>query len=937
MATRLYPAIKTPGDYVHQSPRGNWGSVGGAVSAPWASTTYLWELSTIKTDCGARNAIVDTYINHLHDATTGTFLYNWVTPPMNGAGTISGTFQLCLFVMTRWHTASTQTVDAHLRYMVTISLASKNGTHKAYLAQDVIDSVDLQRNIAQTFIWQSLAAPISLASVAWADGDRIRIEIGYHVQSVPAFAPVTYPPSEGARLSLGYTGVTSGDADATAGSQNGSLTAWFEFSQDYTFQTPVAPGVGTTCATAVVLGPTLPASAGPYNTTACPGTDREFFFQWTAPAVLEGTKVVLACHGSNYRIDVQALTGACGSQVTYSTVKGTGVAPGRSQSVGIIQPVAGTTYTFRCRNLALSVNAANSGGSLRVSLTWVKPPQNGDIIVGAGSIVSYRDGVLNNIYPAFGVTTGMGFDLTKRTMTDINGGTNSNERLLIAEHSDFVEIMDTLDIFNEVDFIPRAHLGLSSLQRAKCASMSVRSDGMMFLGMFGNGYQFVEGMTLDDSAYFNAVSDTADASDLRKIDATFGDSQPGAPFTAAQYTLPLEKFAPWAIAIDHGSGIIYYTTGAIYSWMDWSTNPNAAGSAFAAKKVMRYNLNTNTPLTPFTVQVTDPWVGVRGLALMSLGRLLVANATEVTLISTSTGNIMKRFFTNDPIDGWDIVAVESSPDESKIYGLDETSSKLFVWDYVTEQLIQTIDTGLFVGSTTQLAVYKHQCECCVATQIQIMNDALFAIGVSKTITTLGEATREAVTCENFYQKAIEETLRAHPWSFATKYARSVDNLVGYMDLIDGSVADPINEDWTFGYRYPIDCITARRIVPPGEKRKYNRAPIVFRVGRQWVGTDGVTPLPSDDDTRLIFTDQPDATLEYTALVTCAENFSDPLFKAAVRWKLASKIAPSLSRVAKMSALCENMFRSTVSEAEKVDMQEQQQEKSGEADWIADRN
>src|SRR5262245_57610837 len=271
MATRVYPAVKQPGVFVEQSPRGNWGAVGGALgSSPWSRNTNLWEFSTIKTDCGVRASTFDTYINHLHDATTGTFLLNWLTPPINGAGTIASTIQFCFFVMTRWVTASTIDTSSHLRWMVTVSLADTNGLHKAYLLQDYIDTVDLQRNPAQTFLWQGLAAPQALAGIAYADGDRIRFELGYHVQSVPAFTPPTYPPSEGAKLSMGYTGVTSGDADAVAGTQPGNQTAWIEFSQNFTFKAPVAPSVGTTCATAVELSSTLPATAGPYNTQACP-------------------------------------------------------------------------------------------------------------------------------------------------------------------------------------------------------------------------------------------------------------------------------------------------------------------------------------------------------------------------------------------------------------------------------------------------------------------------------------------------------------------------------------------------------------------------------------------------------------------------------------------------------------------------------------------
>jgi hypothetical protein len=208
-------------------------------------------------------------------------------------------------------------------------------------------------------------------------------------------------------------------------------------------------------------------------------------------------------------------------------------------------------------------------------------------------------------------------------------------------------------------------------------------------------------------------------------------------------------------------------------------------------------------------------------------------------------------------------------------------------------------------------------------------DSLAKLGQTRFITSLDEATAEGYTAAQLWDLALRASLRHFPWAFATKYAGGSDPEDGYMNLIDGSTSDyAVENEWVYAYRYPLDCLFARRIVPPtGEGRTYNRTPITFRVGRTWNGTN---------DVPLIYCNQVEAVLEYTALVECSEDFFDALFEDFLSWRLAGLMAPGLTRTAKTATECYQMAMLLLDQSRAVASQEQQQDKPGIAEWHQDR-
>jgi hypothetical protein len=212
---------------------------------------------------------------------------------------------------------------------------------------------------------------------------------------------------------------------------------------------------------------------------------------------------------------------------------------------------------------------------------------------------------------------------------------------------------------------------------------------------------------------------------------------------------------------------------------------------------------------------------------------------------------------------------------------------------------------------------------CLPFSTQLANIALARLGVSKKIVSLAtDVTVEAEQARLHWGTDVEQTLRDHPWGFATRYADLV--------LVAGSETVKATADWQYSYRAPDGMMKARRIVGQlDQRRHYDPHPITFRVG-------------ADDTGTLIYTnaeilDGMPVTLEYTVRVACPAGVGDAIFRSAFAWRLAASMAPTLSRDAQKAAFCLQMYQATFADATTEDAQEQQQDKDGNADWILGRN
>ena len=494
MATRVYPATKRPGFRYKNFYHGLWNPISVGPTNPWAIRPAVYEASTSKTNAGTKR---DWYLacDHVHGGLYGSVCFGWFLPPFAAPGTMGGTFDLCFFVGARWKTFATQTLDAHAKWKVAITIIRPDSS-KVDGVLDHEDSTDLFKSLSGGK-WQSLDAPQALAAIDYEAGDRLFVEVGIKVTSIPGFSD-TYPPSDAADIWFYGTGALSTDTDATAG---GAVTTgfngWLHFSQTLTFDTSDPPD-NTTCALATVIPSGLPQTMDRIDTTAAPGTEREVFYQWTCPAEKLGNKVFFTAWGSNYLIDLAVFRGPCGSLVSAGALVKSGLVPH-----AIWTPVAGETYTIRCRNQTSSLQATMSGGSLEVKMFWRLEPAEGDLYVGGGPyVVAYRgnEGQLVNIgYYGGSIITGIGIDYSKQSLTDANGGTHDGDRMIVATHdSNAAGIYDlatlgwgsgevAIDYFDETSF------GIPFSPNLHPAQVSVLSDGQIYFGFFGNGYLHVEG------------------------------------------------------------------------------------------------------------------------------------------------------------------------------------------------------------------------------------------------------------------------------------------------------------------------------------------------------------------------------------------------------------------------------------------------------------
>jgi len=122
-------------------------------------------------------------------------------------------------------------------------------------------------------------------------------------------------------------------------------------------------------------------------------------------------------------------------------------------------------------------------------------------------------------------------------------------------------------------------------------------------------------------------------------------------------------------------------------------------------------------------------------------------------------------------------------------------------------------------------------------------------------------------------------------------------------VVGGSASAAVNSEWQYSYRRPGDCVFERRLA-------------AIRGG----AVDPTPPsfeLGTDASGGLIYTNQANAYLEYTARPTCAASSTDPLFREALTWRLAAALAAPLTRINDRAKECMAQYRETLKQAEMV--------------------
>lgn len=193
--------------------------------------------------------------------------------------------------------------------------------------------------------------------------------------------------------------------------------------------------------------------------------------------------------------------------------------------------------------------------------------------------------------------------------------------------------------------------------------------------------------------------------------------------------------------------------------------------------------------------------------------------------------------------------------------------------------------------------------------VDLCNDALMAIGESRTITSLDQATPAAQACRRLIQRCVSTLLQQVQWPFARR--RQVLTKVRMPER-------SMYRHFAYCYLLPLDALTAFAVLPPATTESTLDPMVVLSssYSAQFV-EDYLPPSTADyeeDNDRLvqrellksvpyaieqspyghryIYSDQHQAVLEYTALVMDASLYP-PTFKDALVSLLAAQLATAL--------------------------------------------
>lgn len=172
----------------------------------------------------------------------------------------------------------------------------------------------------------------------------------------------------------------------------------------------------------------------------------------------------------------------------------------------------------------------------------------------------------------------------------------------------------------------------------------------------------------------------------------------------------------------------------------------------------------------------------------------------------------------------------------------------------------------------------------MASVVDICNQALSHLGDSATVASIDppEGSAQAEHCARFYPMALNALLEMHPWAFSTR--RTALALV----------TNP-SSTWDYCYAMPSNTINLISILAPDASDDYSSRNKTIDAGGLLSSSAGAympqdfSPEIDELGNDIILTNQADAVLRYTVLVTDTSKFT-PLFIECLGWLLASKLA-----------------------------------------------
>lgn len=224
----------------------------------------------------------------------------------------------------------------------------------------------------------------------------------------------------------------------------------------------------------------------------------------------------------------------------------------------------------------------------------------------------------------------------------------------------------------------------------------------------------------------------------------------------------------------------------------------------------------------------------------------------------------------------------------------------------------------------------------MASDVDICNLALAHLGDSATVATIDppEGSAQAEHCARFYPIARDALLEMHQWGFCTRRAM--------LALLDNP-----SSSWAFCYAFPNGVLNLLAVLAHDAADDYSNAP-----AQSWGQASPAYPLTAfgayapqpfvaesrDDGAEVIYTNQADAVLRYTARVTDPTKFS-PLFVECLSWLLSSYLAGPIMKGdtgAAAAAKAYQVFRSRLTDAIESDANQRNVKPAHNVAWINGR-
>jgi len=714
MATRCYPAVKAIPARVDGYAGGTWDH--GPGPNTYRPTAFRVRLSTSKSDAGAQTArSLSCDRAAPYDLSFG---YAYMTEPSDVTREVGGTFDVCFHVQCRWINDVTINNDAKARYKVHVYITQGlTAKVRHILLDNYVDTVDFPG--ISGGVWRSLVAPQPLVAGQMLAGDCLIVEIGARITVTDNVVTPTYPPDEWTRLDWRATGANAAFDDAIAGETNVSRAPWLEFSDELTFAALPAPPDNDACADALAF--TLPTDA-PYvspdlDTTQSADAARGVWFAVTPP---QAGEVFIHTLGSTYDCDIDVFKNGCGTLTPANYGTRTGMVGNRGTSLCVLDALV-EPYLIRVRSNATTACATNSGGLLRLTVTYRGVAAEDDVLIPSDGMVSlFHQGVLVNCNPAVGQTAiGLAVDYSGDPMTNHGGSAggdpHTRERVLIAlfNGSNAAEVLDLptlsytrtgatdIDLIQDpwdeqVPYPSSVDAGITSLHLN-------RTTGKVTALWHGNGFLYVAGEGQNRPAFLDSPPSIAALIHAKTHDATLGDNDAGAPYTAQYDALELPAGAITALQgdIDPVTNVLYYTPTSV----EWSVDNGVA----LQTTIKRFNLTTRAQLPDFCTFVPLGG-GASGLCLLGDGGILLCNGPVVQRYNNA-GTLVGTFTSTHPdpnvADGnKQCTDVRITADGLHAIALDVWTMVLYKFDLATMSQVAAWETFLQSARTYQFALYQ---------------------------------------------------------------------------------------------------------------------------------------------------------------------------------------------------------------------------------------